>query len=274
MKTSRYKMLTQLILGEEDLFEPEHRFLNLICLLIGIAYFLTLPINLSLGINNWTTTVNFTVTLLFSAIYYLARFRRMFNFPATFLFIVVILSLSIDWLINGGIIGGISFYYFSLLVIILFLFKNIARVLLSLIIIIIVLFMSILEYFNPEWIIGYESRKQMFLDHTTNFIFASPFIILAVYYSRQLYEKEKLNTISIIEKYRSSSEFLKEQMKRKIEILSVREREIFRLIIEGKSNKEIASTLFISDLTVKKHITSLFKKIGARKRYELFNINT
>ena len=48
--------------------------------------------------------------------------------------------------------------------------------------------------------------------------------------------------------------------------LSPREREVLRLLAEGKSNKEIAAALRITERTVKFHVTSLFNKLGAENR--------
>lgn len=48
--------------------------------------------------------------------------------------------------------------------------------------------------------------------------------------------------------------------------LTNREGEVLRLIAEGLSNAEIASTLFIEETTVKTHINNAFAKIDARNR--------
>jgi DNA-binding NarL/FixJ family response regulator len=50
--------------------------------------------------------------------------------------------------------------------------------------------------------------------------------------------------------------------------LTEREREIFVLIADGLSNAEIGQRLFISDTTVKTHITHLFQKLGVRDRVQ------
>lgn len=51
--------------------------------------------------------------------------------------------------------------------------------------------------------------------------------------------------------------------------LSDRESEIVPLIIEGLSNDDIASRLFISPHTVKNHVTSIFRKARVANRFEL-----
>jgi transcriptional regulator EpsA len=50
--------------------------------------------------------------------------------------------------------------------------------------------------------------------------------------------------------------------------LSEREREIMAWIAEGKTNAEIGSILGISSFTVKNHVQSIFRKLGAANRTE------
>jgi DNA-binding NarL/FixJ family response regulator len=48
--------------------------------------------------------------------------------------------------------------------------------------------------------------------------------------------------------------------------LTPREQEILQLIAQGGSNREIAQQLYISEKTVKNHITSLLSRLGLRDR--------
>ncbi|MGQ5654448.1 response regulator [Streptomyces sp. EKR5.2] len=50
------------------------------------------------------------------------------------------------------------------------------------------------------------------------------------------------------------------------EPLSVREREVLALVAKGTSNREIARVLFISEATVKTHLTHLYAKLGVKDR--------
>jgi DNA-binding NarL/FixJ family response regulator len=52
------------------------------------------------------------------------------------------------------------------------------------------------------------------------------------------------------------------------EALSEREIEVLKLIAQGKSNKEIAGALIISEGTVKSHGKSIFAKMNVRSRAE------
>jgi DNA-binding NarL/FixJ family response regulator len=48
--------------------------------------------------------------------------------------------------------------------------------------------------------------------------------------------------------------------------LTSRELEVFRLLTQGLSNAEIGAALFISDTTVKTHVTRLLSKLELRDR--------
>jgi DNA-binding CsgD family transcriptional regulator len=50
--------------------------------------------------------------------------------------------------------------------------------------------------------------------------------------------------------------------------LTVREREVFDLLRQGLSNREIARTLWITESTVKVHVHHILEKLGARSRTE------
>jgi DNA-binding NarL/FixJ family response regulator len=50
--------------------------------------------------------------------------------------------------------------------------------------------------------------------------------------------------------------------------LTDRETEVLRLLARGQSNKEIASTLFIGETTVKSHLKRLFAKLSVMSRTE------
>lgn len=48
--------------------------------------------------------------------------------------------------------------------------------------------------------------------------------------------------------------------------LTRREKDVLALLVKGSSNKDMADALFISEKTVKNHLTSIFKKLGVKDR--------
>jgi DNA-binding NarL/FixJ family response regulator len=55
----------------------------------------------------------------------------------------------------------------------------------------------------------------------------------------------------------------------KINMLTEREREIIALLAEGLRNKQIGERLYISEITVRHHLTSIFNKLAVSDRVEL-----
>lgn len=51
--------------------------------------------------------------------------------------------------------------------------------------------------------------------------------------------------------------------------LTSRQKEVYTLIVSGKSNKEIMAALFIEQSTLKSHINQIYKKLNIKSRKEL-----
>jgi DNA-binding CsgD family transcriptional regulator len=58
-------------------------------------------------------------------------------------------------------------------------------------------------------------------------------------------------------------------MQQRLLQLSRKEHEVIRLILEGKSNKEICSESFIEHSTLKSHINHIYKKLDVKSRKEM-----
>ena len=60
-------------------------------------------------------------------------------------------------------------------------------------------------------------------------------------------------------------------------ILTIREREVFLLLVKNKTTKEMASTLNISEKTVRNHISNVMQKLEVASRtaalVELLKLN-
>ena len=54
-----------------------------------------------------------------------------------------------------------------------------------------------------------------------------------------------------------------------IELLTNREKEVLDMVVSGLTNKEIAKNLYLSEHTIKKHITNILDKLDMRNRKDL-----
>ena len=59
---------------------------------------------------------------------------------------------------------------------------------------------------------------------------------------------------------------IKEQNEFNVNGLSVREREVLSLVAEGLQNKDIAKKLYLSEKTVKNHVSNILKKLNVNDR--------
>ncbi|NHM30182.1 response regulator [Neobacillus terrae] len=68
-----------------------------------------------------------------------------------------------------------------------------------------------------------------------------------------------------------SFELLREEPEpvNKNSILTEREKEVLLCLVQGMNNKEIAKSLFISDKTVKIHVSKIFKKLEVKSRSQV-----
>lgn len=53
--------------------------------------------------------------------------------------------------------------------------------------------------------------------------------------------------------------------------ITKREQEIIIELLNGKSNKELAEALFVSEKTIETHLANIYRKVGVKNRLELFS---
>jgi len=75
-----------------------------------------------------------------------------------------------------------------------------------------------------------------------------------------------------IERFQAKTDIYSAFFKGKLSTLSKREKEILKLILQGKKSKEIAGKLFLSVNTVNTHRRNILKKAGVKSAIELVKI--
>lgn len=63
----------------------------------------------------------------------------------------------------------------------------------------------------------------------------------------------------------------KQQIAPRLEALTAREWDVLQLIVEGKSNRDLATALQLTESTVTKHTTALLRKINVESRHALIS---
>jgi DNA-binding NarL/FixJ family response regulator len=58
---------------------------------------------------------------------------------------------------------------------------------------------------------------------------------------------------------------------REVRLLSPRELDVLRIVAEGRSNAEVAKTLWVTEQTVKFHLRNIYRKLGVSNRTEASN---
>lgn len=91
-------------------------------------------------------------------------------------------------------------------------------------------------------------------------IFSTVFLLIGIVLSRKLF------TRTLVVKEQKPAEINYDQLLKSG--ISKREAEILLLIREGLSNQQIADKLFVSENTIKKHISNIFQKLQVDRRTE------
>ncbi|GKV56742.1 transcriptional regulatory protein DegU [Sporosarcina sp. NCCP-2222] len=79
-------------------------------------------------------------------------------------------------------------------------------------------------------------------------------------------------THNLVAEFRRLSEreykgsFQQSEIRRPLHLLTKRECEVLQLLTDGQSNRTIGETLFISEKTVKNHVSSILQKMGVNDR--------
>ena len=88
-------------------------------------------------------------------------------------------------------------------------------------------------------------------------------------YAGEVWLDRSLIANFVIQKTHAGTPAYIEPKTQRIAMLSEREREIITLIGEGLKNQQIADQLFLSEVTVRHHLTSIFRKLAISDRLEL-----
>jgi len=242
--TSVYNILV----GSDENLKTEHQFFNLTCLFTIAGFSIFVVINIIFEIDFTLTLIKLCVVFTSTMLYYYSRFSRFknnFQWASVLYFLMILFSLLLIGILNGGVTGGIAPIYTSILALMLFVMSGTKRIVLLAIWTLSISSLFVLEYYRPDMIVPYSSIQQKYVDLFLSYVAGIVIVAFVVVNVKKLYLKEQLNLEELIEKYRSSGSELKEIINQKMMLLSMREREICRLLLQGQTNNEIADNLLL-----------------------------
>ena len=91
-------------------------------------------------------------------------------------------------------------------------------------------------------------------------VIAIVFLVIGIYINKKSLDKYKIPSTEINQQKISELE------------ITEREYEVLQAISEGLSNKEIAHKLFVSESTIKTHVSNLLVKLNAKRRTQALQI--
>ncbi|MDW7669100.1 MAG: response regulator transcription factor [Bacillota bacterium] len=211
--------------------------------IMGLGYFSVTLLRIFVLRNKLYIFISFILEILI--IFILESLSRyIINYPIHILYIITLIE-------TAFLVDRKKLRYFSLIMLALSSYKFVNQILLS--------------------------RSYTKIGESVFFILITFFIILIIYLLKYI-QMEKENTELIYEELKIAYDNLKTQQvgietntqeNEKILSLTDREREICYLIAQGKNNKEISKELYLSEGTVKNHITNIFNKLELRDRTQL-----
>jgi DNA-binding NarL/FixJ family response regulator len=164
------------------------------------------------------------------------------------------------------------FYYFSLLIILVFIPLKRFKVLVVCTILTNAAFLIFLEYRDPHLVMQKLGGHKLYLYKYLHMMFVALVTIVLIQTAKKFYKTDK-KTITELNKNFQDQPGSEENSIPEIYLnLTSQERKVLEHIQKGKRNKEIASVLNVDISTVKTHINNIYKKKGIRTRTDLLNI--
>jgi DNA-binding CsgD family transcriptional regulator len=262
------------IIGYKEDFSFDHQAFNFIYLIIAALFLFRILINLCLGIKIIELTLSHCISffsILF--IYYISRFLKKPELSKYIFLPVIVTVYSLNWIYTGGTAGVMPVYYIWLFVILGIIYKGVYRILVVSTLLINVTILIILELSDKNLVIQKIDNYLLALTKYLNFILIAVFSLFVIAFWNRLSGIDNFLNFEMSRKYQSQ-ENSDDKIDKIISNLTSQERKVFGLILNGKTNKEIASILCIDQCTVKTHINNIYKKTGISKRSIILNLRS
>jgi DNA-binding CsgD family transcriptional regulator len=263
---NRFICSLEAVIGEAEDFSFDHRLFNSICLIVAASYVIRMFINLILGIKLPEITLSHIFSLVsILIIFYLSRSLRRFMISKSLLLSIILITYSFNWFYSGGTAGVMPFYYLCLFAVIVLVARRKYKILVIGIILLNISLLIFIEFRHPQSVIQKVEDQKLYIYKYMHFLFLTLLTILILQTGKTLFRIEKFLNTDLLAKNKEDGNG-NNKVSEIFNNLTLQERKVLELILEGKRNKEIASILYVDICTVKTHINNIYKKIGVNNR--------
>ena len=185
------KKVNIILFGKTEDVIFENKIFNIITLIAALTNLLTLINNL---FNNFPLILNIVLAvccIIFSLFFYLSSFKKITKPLIIPFYIIVISLLSFTWFFNQGIEGSVTFYFFLVTFILIYINSHQKYWTILLLFIALACLLILLEFIFPQLLNFYPNKKSQLLDLITNFILILFLLGLSTIFLKKSFDKER-----------------------------------------------------------------------------------
>ena len=191
-KTSFFNELLDIKIGKID---PKIIFRQIVFICIILTSLATIS-NKAIGLSDQLTWFTAVITVFLLVIFQVSKFERYFQL-CLFTFITCLFAaLNIFWIYNAGSHGPTIFMVQAFVPIFIFFYEAQRRLLIIFLFCLNTAALFALEYYHPEWIIGYDNNNERLLDLFVIFIIFFLFEVPILYFAQNQLVSESINAIN------------------------------------------------------------------------------
>ncbi|MEJ8843122.1 sensor histidine kinase [Lacibacter sp. H375] len=186
------RKLYYLIAGTDKAFSFEQRIFNLTSFVLAVFSIQGTVFNSILGLHPTTIILGITGASLTLLTFYLSRFRKLFN-PALLIgfTLATIIVLGPLFFYNGASLGPTIYLMVMILTALLLISPPGMQLFFYVMYAVSIISLLVIEYYNPEWIIPYNTNAQRIADYAISLSYTLFFTALVIWLFRRSYDREQ-----------------------------------------------------------------------------------
>lgn len=205
----------RIISGSSDIFSLEHRIFNISSFFITTFAIVGGVANYLIGLPPATVWLSFAGAVISAWLFFVGRVRKVFSASLIFCYVAASLGLlSVMHFYNGGIDGNLFYLIIMLLNIFLLMVPPRHQYWVFGIMYTDLLLLLVLEYYNPGWVLPYDSQEERMIDHGVTMFYSLFYTTIVIVTFRKNYNSERQKVVEQNNQLLALNEQILSQQKR------------------------------------------------------------